>query len=799
MHYLANNKSSRHWINRALIHSIAITALALVTGCGGGGGGGGTTAPEPTPTPTTLQGKLIISVNGETGTRAIGNVSYSSTASARAAGTVTAQASGVTGLDGSFTYSSGGTVTFTLAGQTFTVTGASTVTAEILAAAQTSCDSSCQHTTANNIKLFLINADDDRSLTSNINLSTNFVLPSVTFEKEGFATALEAKLAADGRQLTPTFLPFLGINTEAPQSEQNNIVLPMPFVDIFRTARPFAEGSCKDVTYDQHGWPNVSPPTSCSSGQALIRTFLLNDVLQGMVPAGKYTILYEGDGKLAYSGYAKIANPSQGVVQGKDIIEITPPVTLATGTSAMNYMMLRVTSGTVKNIRIIMPGGICRGNPFVRVEKKEDCADPNNYVSFETTLAANRNAIVFNPDYLRFLKDFRVLRMMNLMQVSPSYLACAKPDPSYPTDPNKFERNADGQVILDQSCVVQPLLWDQRSKMDSAVWGASGNLSRLARYGKAAPIEVQVALANQLNAHPWFNIPHNATENYVREFARYVKANLNTNLKAHIEYSNETWNSNFWAYHYMLEKGITELGDNTAWRGANYYARQSRNVFHWWEDEFGGTQRLIRILATYQNDSNRTKRMLDYGDTKQYVDAIAMGAYFYACWENTNDKLQACYGSTKIPKPLVNATSVNDIFAAIDNPLDPYGMEGVKSQFTRQAAVAKDYGKALYAYEGGQHLTILGAIDQNRKQNMIDLMHAANQSPDMGERYKQLLESWKAVGGQTFMLFSVPHTFSQFGSFGIKTRLDQPRSSAPKYDAAMKFQETQGKCWWNGC
>ena len=77
--------------------------------------------------------------------------------------------------------------------------------------------------------------------------------------------------------------------------------------------------------------------------------------------------------------------------------------------------------------------------------------------------------------------------------------------------------------------------------------------------------------------------------------------------------------------------------------------------------------------------------------------------------------------------------------------------------------------------------------------------HAANQSPDMGERYKQLLESWKAVGGQTFMLFSVPHTFSQFGSFGIKTRLDQPRSSAPKYDAAMKFQETQGKCWWNGC
>jgi hypothetical protein len=69
----------------------------------------------------------------------------------------------------------------------------------------------------------------------------------------------------------------------------------------------------------------------------------------------------------------------------------------------------------------------------------------------------------------------------------------------------------------------------------------------------------------------------------------------------------------------------------------------------------------------------------------------------------------------------------------------------------------------------------------------------------MGERYTTLLNAWKAAGGQQFMLYTLPQSYHPWGSWGIKETLNQPRSSAPKYDAAMKFQETQGKCWWNGC
>ncbi|MBU0654719.1 MAG: hypothetical protein KJ914_06240 [Gammaproteobacteria bacterium] len=650
----------------------------------------------------------------------------------------------------------------------------------------------CQYNTKKNLESFFLTLDSDHNSGNGIQLLpvADTLSLAFTVSTDQFQDSLAQQLSSSGISVQQAFKPSLGINTEAGQSEQSTISPPVPYADIFRVARPFHEYSCKDATYDENGWPDALPASCTGKNPAVIRTFLLDSAIKGAVPDGKYIVLYEGNGVLEYSGYIKRIISH---TQGRDEVEVELPAKLDS-VATNNRIGLKVVSGTVKNIRIVMPGGICEGTPSVRVDDANGCPS-GTYRSFADTFAANRNAIVFNPAYLNFLKDFRVVRMMNLMGSSPSYLTCAKPNPANPTNPNDFEKDADGKIVIDQTCLVQDLLWEQRSEMDDAVWGTSGNSFRMERYARGAPIEVQVELANQLNAHPWFNIPHNATEYYNRQFASYVASHLKPGLKAHIEYSNETWNGIFWAYHYMLKKG-EELGNPTdAWRGANYYAKQASKVFQWWEDEFGGTQRLVRLLGTYQNDSNRTDRMLAYSDVKQYVDAVATGGYFYACWDRA---LAACQDTSKVPKPLVEATSVNDIFTAIDNPNDPFGMSGVNSQFQKQAAVASKYGKALLAYEGGQHLT-LGTIAAERRQNMIDLMHAANRDPRMGDRYQQLLNSWKAAGGQTFTLFSVPHTFSQYGSFGIKESLLQARSSAPKYDGAMKFQETQGKCWWSGC
>ena len=785
MHYLANNKSSRHWINRALIHSIAITALALVTGCGGGGGGGGTTAPEPaptpTPTPTTLQGNLVISVNGVT--RAVGNVSYSSTASANAAAVVTAQASNVTGLNGSFTYSSGGTVTFALAGQTFTVTGASTVTAEMLAASQasSSCETACQNTVANNIELFLLNADDDNNVNNDINLNPSITPPAVSLNSEVFAAKINEQRTKAGLMPLATFTPSLGMNTEAAQAEQDSVAQVIPFADIFRVARPFRDlSSCTvgTINYDANGWPSPSVGGNCT-----IRTALANNANANNIPNGVYTVLYDGNGTLEFGN--NVTPVPNSKTQGKEKITIN-----FNGTQVNMNLKNIDPNDPIRNIRIVMPGGICEGNPFVRVVDSTGCP-AGKYQAFADTLV-NRNAIVFNPDYLNFMKDFRVIRMMNFMEASPSEEAC------------------DGESDYN-SCFLEEFNWSQRSKMTDPSWGASTRTKLRYRYGRGVPLEVQVELANQLNAHPWFNIPHNATDDYVTQFATYVHDHLKTGLKAHVEYTNEAWNPIFWGALYARNKGASlGLDDNLYWAGAYYYAQRATEIFKIWESVFTDNTRLMRIIGTDQTTIDWTRNILNHRHSvtqdavKDHVDVVAMNSYFYGC----NDRQNRCDGgSSLIPWTFEeiateysssqdtnrSVIALNKIFSVIDNANDPYGLPELQKLIVKQANEVKKFNKALYAYEGGQHLT------SSSNSTLRELFIAANRDPRMGERYTTLLNAWKAAGGQQFMLYTQPQSFHQWGSFGIKESLLQPRSSAPKYDAAMKFQETQGKCWWNGC
>jgi hypothetical protein len=163
------------------------------------------------------------------------------------------------------------------------------------------------------------------------------------------------------------------------------------------------------------------------------------------VPAGTYTVLYDGKGDINFS--------SMGCDQFADADGIVISVELDSTNGCSNNGINGYNSGNnsrglgisisnidsvdpIRNIRIIMPGGICKGSPFTRVDNAAACGT-TPYIDFAEVLKANRNAIVFNPDYLNFSKDFRVLRMMNLMEASPrtpgSYTLDPCPEPANPT------------------------------------------------------------------------------------------------------------------------------------------------------------------------------------------------------------------------------------------------------------------------------------------------------------------------------------------------------------------------------
>jgi hypothetical protein len=587
------------------------------------------------------------------------------------------------------------------------------------------------------------------------------------------------------------FTPSLGINLESPQAEADMIGQSMPFVDIFRTARPFPEFSCKDVSYDKNGWPTKIPETC---GQEKARTLMLQSILPGSVPFGEYTVIYEGKGNIEYGGNAQLieSHPDKGY----DIIKIDHDLH-----RKMRRMIFTITKtetfpNHLKNIRIVMPGGVCKSQPDIRVGKAGACSQ-NDYLSFSEALKENRNHIIFNPDYLRFLKNFRLVRTMNFLEASPRR-------------PNRhfipFCEDASENEYL--QCVTQPLEWTQRAKMDDVSWGGSFRTAVTQRHG--VPLEVAVELANQLGADPWFNIPHNASDDYVLNYAKYVFAKLNPTLKPHIEYSNEVWNTGFWGAHYVQAKGYEAGYDEPIYpfRNADYsarvrfYSKRAVEIFKLWETVFGGSERLIRIMGSNQTSIPTSKDILAFEEAWKHVDALAIAPYFHGCW---NREAEQCKDTEIISQELSAAQTVGDVLAILDQPYypqrkdyrrrgNPYSLSSVLELVRKQAEIADNYGLKLLAYEGGQHLTVrwrenvedYGKTDAH----LLRIFEDANRAEAMKRLYLDLLRGWKQMGGDEFVLFTMPQTFHKWGSFGIKEHLNAPRSQSPKFDAAMIFQES---------
>ncbi|WP_033407300.1 hypothetical protein [Thiolinea disciformis] len=765
-----------------------------------------------------LNGRLMINLPASTTRVGLINFRYQSASTNTSQTTLT----GVTNTSAQFKYYQQDKLSFTLFNQNFGPIDAKALITEADLAASyctnvVGAASNCVYTVTKNLQRALLSADNDLNASTGIRLASTTPLPNYAnlptvlhASQDVFEAALAKQLALYNRQPLALFKPSLAINVESPQPEADDVGgQPAPFADIFRIARPFKEYSCTDISYDTNGWPTKIPASCATQNHAVLKVpsyataIMLQGVPVGAIPLGKYTVLYEGSGTITYYGIAnKIAAESTA---NRDVIEVT---SVLMNNVTTNRAGLRLTinstneANPVKNIRVIMPGGICSGNVLVRVDNATQCAS-GKYLSFETMLKANRNNVVFNPDYLRFLKDFKVLRMMNFMEASPR-------NPCYTLTGDAYK-----------TCLLQEFTWGQRAQMNQATWGGSARTSLLERYARGVPLEVAVALANQLNRDPWFNIPHNATAEYISNYATYVRDNLKATLKAHIEYSNETWNGIFWASLYVREKG-KDLDTNGYRAGYKYYSNRSVEIFKEWARIFGGTNRLVRVLNTYNLDEWGSRNMLAYNGNATYVDVLASAPYFYGCWSraaSNGTPIAACSDTVAIPKVVKEAVSVDDIFSIIDNVNDPYGMAKTIYWLTRQAVVANEFtndrGKKLdfYTYEGGQHLTIdyshyqipSGASAAEIAQinaeiaRMQSLIRGANRDPRMGERYTQLLNAFKANGGKLFTLFTMPQSYHKFGTFGIKEHLNQERSAAPKYDKAMQFQETVGNCWWTAC
>ncbi len=479
----------------------------------------------------------------------------------------------------------------------------------------------------------------------------------------------------------------------------------VPFVDVFRASRPFHRQN-PDIQLDAQGWVKSLKPGQVAT------TYLLWDI-PGRFPSGAYTVLYDGKGQLTYGGSARRTSKTSG----KEIVEVD---------ASVNGIELKITSthtaDPIRNIRVIMPGGICNNNPFVRVEKPSDCR--GDYEAF----VDNYKTQVFNPEFLNFLRPFKVLRFMDTMEANGS----------------KVKR------------------WDERHRYDDATWmGEQG-----------APIELMVDLANRLQADAWFTLPHLADDDYVREFAQYLKDNLNPQLKTYIEYSNEVWNGQFPQFQYAIDQGVRLKLDSNKWlAGQKFYARRSIEIFKIFESVFNNNDRLVRVLATQAANVWFAEKIMQVPGAREHTDALAIAPYFGGSYGHPDQA------------GLVDTASVDDILKLLHDDAIPEAIAWVR----QHAKVAEDFGVDLISYEGGQHLAGVAGRQDNQKLNR--LFDDVNRHPRMKQLYLTYFQQWEAAGGKLFTYYATPGKYSKWGRWGVAESLDQSRKLAPKYDAVLEIIE----------
>ncbi len=474
-----------------------------------------------------------------------------------------------------------------------------------------------------------------------------------------------------------------------------------PFVDMFKSSRSWisqregakwGEGGALKLTPE--GWVAALEP-----GQRAETIMMIDNKTY---PSGKYTLLYEGDGKMKF-GFNNVKIVSQA--PGKMVVDVT-----SDGTGVFLNIVETNPSNPIRNIRFIMPG-------------------------FENTYQTQP----FHPLFLERLSKFKVLRFMDW-------------------------GTTNGSSIKN---------WSDRSTPNLATQATN----------KGVALEYMIQLANTLKIDPWFTIPAQASDDYVRQFALMLRDRLDPSLKAHIEYSNEIWNFMFPQAQYSLQQGkARNLDTNDFSATLRFYSERSVEIFKIFDTVFGSSRpkRIVRVLAGQAANSWTAEQILGWKDAYKHADAYAIAPYLYG--DDADNNGESDLNDAKRADAVLQM-STDQIIDSLLREIP----KAIKTSVEKNYAIAtKQYGLELVAYEGGIHLTSY-QFPADKEPRITQLFGAANRNPRMREVYRAYLNQWQSSGGKLFNQFVDVSRSSKWGSWGALEYQNQDINQAPKYLGLMDF------------
>ncbi|HSA20862.1 MAG TPA: hypothetical protein P5076_05385 [Myxococcota bacterium] len=349
--------------------------------------------------------------------------------------------------------------------------------------------------------------------------------------------------------------------------------------------------------------------------------------------------------------------------------------------------------------------------------------------------------------------------------------------------------------------------------------------------GTGAAYEHLVALCNQTGLDLWLNVPHLATDDYVRKLAQLLRYGsdgrepytqptadpvhppLAPERRVFVEYSNEiwSWGDSFcqgeWAYVQAQAQGIEKPAFN---------ARRASQIWSLFQEVFGGSQRVVRVAAVQAGNDGYTTPFLeelrDYGPTLDppvEPDLVAPTTYFGNGIQDFVYAQPWLDGREGDEGYWTGAEHAAQVEAAFDEwmrrPLSGAAQEGAGPDATGigggfpeslhvEARTLFPTPKPLVAYEGGPSIYTNQLEDADPVKGPLTtrFMGALNRHDRMVEVYRAHLEMALSHGLTTHNPFVLVSSWGRYGQWGHLEHLDQDPQDSAKYRFLLSFAAEAG-------
>ncbi len=364
--------------------------------------------------------------------------------------------------------------------------------------------------------------------------------------------------------------------------------------------------------------------------------------------------------------------------------------------------------------------------------------------------------------------------------------------------------------------------WMDTNNSEVATWDDATSVDHFT-YVPGAPVEIMVELANQTGTEPWFTLPYNADSDYIEQFAGYVRDNLDPELRAHFELSNEVWNWQFEQAQQSHTDSVDRFGEQHGDGWVQNYAAKATEMTDVLDQVFTGHEdQLVKVISTQTGWLGLEESILnapawqDMGNEAPYesFDTYAITGYFdgglgrdkagtvrewisesRTAAENTADD-QGLTGDARdawVEEHQYDQATDLAIQELRDGSVtgDSNGsLVDLAEMFEYHADVAQEYDLDLVMYEGGTH--IVGVGENVHDEELSEFFQHLNYSDGMGDLYGELLESWEEAGGSLFNAFVDVGRSSKWGSWGSLRHLNDENA---RYDELMEFNEEHPRPW----